>query len=160
MAGRSDRRPSGRLLPLAALVAVACGGGGDAGGEPGSGAAPPPAPASEAGALMSLESFPAELDPALAERGAELFQTKGCVACHTVGGGRLVGPDLAGVTDRREPGWLAAQILEPDSMIRNDPIARDLFAEYMTPMSDQGLTVEETRAVLEFLRRDADGGGQ
>lgn len=153
-----------RLAPMAALLALtACGGGAGAGGEGGDaqpGAAPPAAPASDAEALMSLESFPDELDPALAERGAELFQSKGCVACHTIGGGRLVGPDLAGVTERREPGWIAAQILEPDSMIRNDPTTRELFAEYMTPMSDQGLTVEETRAVLEFLRRDAgDGGG-
>lgn len=158
------RRSWNRLAPLVALVAVAaCGGGAGAGGEGGDvepDAAPPAAPASDAEALMSLESFPAELDPALAAQGAELYQAKGCVACHTIGGGRLVGPDLAGVTERREPGWIAAQILEPDSMIRNDPTTRELFAEYMTPMSDQGLTVEETRAVLEFLRRDAgDGGG-
>jgi len=155
-----NRLVRSQLVSLVALLAVAaCGGGEGETADVEPGAAPPSAPASDAEALMSLESFPAGLDPALAERGAELFQAKGCVACHTIGGGRLVGPDLAGVTERREPGWIAAQILEPDSMIRNDPTTRELFAEYMTPMSDQGLTVEETRAVLEFLRRDAGGGG-
>jgi mono/diheme cytochrome c family protein len=111
-----------------------------------------------AGALMRLETFPEAFDAALAERGAELFQVKGCVACHTLGAGRLVGPDLVGVTERRTPGWMAAMILEPDSMIRSDPQAKQLFAEFMTPMSDQGLSADEVRAMLEFLRRGPGGG--
>src|SRR4030065_1033317 len=41
----------------------------------------------------------------LAERGEGIFQQK-CSACHTVGGGRSVGPDLAGVTSTRDRAWL------------------------------------------------------
>lgn len=156
---RVMRRAS--LVTLVTLGAACGGGGGDReGGDAGRdrGAGGPEAGLSDAEALMRMKSFPTELDAALADRGAELFQAKGCVACHTIGAGRLVGPDLSGVTERRTPGWMAAQILEPDSMIKNDPTTRELFAEYMTPMSDQGLTVDEARAVLEFLRRDAGGG--
>lgn len=158
MTGCGLCRSWSRLAVLAALAVAACGGQGGTAGEGDAGAPPAPPPASPAAALMSLESFPEALDAAMADRGADLFQAKGCVACHTVGGGRLVGPDLAGVTERRRPGWIAAQILEPDSMIRNDPTTKELFAEYMTPMSDQGLTVEEARAVMEFLRRGSGGG--
>jgi len=151
----------GRLIGAALLAALAACGGSDAGGGQPEGGVDTPAaaapPSSPAGRLMAMASFDSPLDSALADRGAELFQLKGCIACHTIGGGRLVGPDLTGVTGRRTPGWMAAQILNPDSMIRNDPVTRELFAEYMTPMSNQGLTVEEVRAVLEFLRRDAGG---
>lgn len=155
-----------RRLCLTLVVALALGcGGGEAPGAapsaapPAAGGASPAAAAAdpEAAALMAMESFPGSVDAELAARGGELFQVKGCVACHTLGAGRLVGPDLQGVTERRRPGWIAAQILSPDSMIRNDPDAKALFAEYMTPMSDQGLTADEARAVLEFLRQQ--GGG-
>lgn len=93
------------------------------------------------------------MDRALADRGKELFQAKACVGCHTIGGGRLTGPDLAGVTERREYGWVIAMITNPDSMVRTDATARRLFAEYMTPMANMGVTPDEARALYEYLRQ-------
>ena len=90
----------------------------------------------------------------LANLGQELFQAKGCVACHTVGKGRLVGPDLAGVTERREYGWIVAMVTKPDSMLRHDTIAKQLLAEYYTPMTSQNVSAEDARAIYEFLRRE------
>ena len=95
------------------------------------------------------------IDAALAERGSELFNTKGCVGCHRIGGGKLVGPDLKNVSERRSLGWIIAMITHPDSMIKEDPVAKKLFQEHMTPMPNQGLTGEEARAVYEFLRRES-----
>lgn len=94
------------------------------------------------------------LDPALAERGQSLLQSKGCIACHTVGGGRLVGPDLAGVTQRRDDAFIIGMITNPDSMLVNNETAKQLLAEYFTPMANQGVTRDEARALLAYFKRE------
>lgn len=100
------------------------------------------------------------VDPALAERGESLMQSKGCIACHTIGGGRLVGPDLAGVTERRDDAFIIGMITNPDSMLVNNETAKKLLAEYFTPMANQGIGREDARALLAyFKRKDAAPAG-
>lgn len=67
----------------------------------------------------------------LAEEGENLFREK-CIACHTLGGGdKPTGPDLAGVTERRDREWLAAFIRDPDKLFKaNDPLAIQLLQKY------------------------------
>jgi mono/diheme cytochrome c family protein len=86
------------------------------------------------------------------ERGRAVFQEK-CVACHTIGEGDRVGPDLAGVTARRDGAWLTRWIAAPDRMLgANDPIATELLRQYRNvPMPNQGLTAEEVAAVVAYL---------
>lgn len=132
-----------------ALLAVGCGGGG--GGDA--------AADGEAGAERTASTVPVEepsgpIDEALAERGEELFRSRGCVACHTVGEGKRVGPDLEGITERRPFAWTYHMVTSPDSMLRNDSIARQLLSEYFTPMSDQNVTPEQFRAIYEYLREE------
>lgn len=86
-----------------------------------------------------------------AERGGELFSTKGCIACHAQGR-RLTGPDLAGVSQRRTARWLENQILHPDVMTKEDPISHELMGKYALQMPNQGLTPDEARAVIEFFK--------
>lgn len=93
------------------------------------------------------------IDEALAAQGESLLQAKGCSACHTVGAGRLVGPDLAGVTTRRSYGFVIAMITNPDSMLASDDTAKALLGRYFTPMTNQGVNGEEARALFEFFRR-------
>ncbi len=95
-----------------------------------------------------------EIDQELAALGEGLFQSKGCIACHTIGKGRLTGPDLEGVSDRREYGWITAMMMNPDSMTKTDAIAKQLLAEYMTPMLSLAVTADEARAIYEHLRRE------
>lgn len=49
------------------------------------------------------------------DKGQYTFATH-CAACHTIGGGDQLGPDLLGVTNRRERGWLTRFILAPEQM--------------------------------------------
>jgi protein SCO1/2 len=91
-----------------------------------------------------------------AERGADLFASRGCAACHSIGAGMRVGPDLAGILERREPEWVLAMITRPDSMLLHDPIARDLATEYRATMPRLGIEPEDARALVAFVgTRDA-----
>lgn len=103
-----------------------------------------------------LPSAGQPVDDALADAGAWYFQ-RNCVACHAVGGGDGVGPDLAGVTERRSMRWIEAMIRRPDSMVVADSVARALLARYQVPMLDRQLDGARIMAILEFLRR-ADRG--
>jgi len=87
-----------------------------------------------------------------AERGEKLFQNKGCSACHAFGV-KKSGPDLAGVSMRRTALWIENQILHPDVMVKEDPIARQLFAQHMLQMPNQGLTPEQAKDVIEYLKQ-------
>jgi mono/diheme cytochrome c family protein len=88
-----------------------------------------------------------------AATGEEIFQNL-CAACHTIGKGKLVGPDLAGITSRREESWLIRQIQEPDTLIaEKDPIAMQLLKEADdVPMPRPDLSDEEVVAVIAYLK--------
>jgi mono/diheme cytochrome c family protein len=88
-----------------------------------------------------------------AEPGQQIFQSL-CAACHTIGKGKLVGPDLAGVSSRREESWLKRQIKEPDRLLaENDPIAMQLLQESNNvPMVPLGLSDADVVAVIAYLK--------
>jgi mono/diheme cytochrome c family protein len=91
-----------------------------------------------------------DIDQAMADQGKELFATK-CSACHKVDK-RFVGPAIAGVTERRTPEWIMNMILNPEVMVAENAIAKQLLAEYLSPMANQSLTEEEARKILEYFR--------
>lgn len=96
------------------------------------------------------------INPQLADEGATVFQSK-CSACHKIGE-RYVGPALNAVLNRRSPTYVMNMILNPNEMVERHPVAKQVLAEYMTLMANQGLTVEQARAVLEYLRTQTEGG--
>ncbi len=92
------------------------------------------------------------------QKGGEIFKAK-CASCHTVGGGKLMGPDLQGVTEKRDPQWLRQFIKAPSVLIaEKDPTAMALLEEYGAPMPDLGLTDEEVEHVIAFLEAAQAGG--
>ena len=93
------------------------------------------------------------LDQALADKGKALFETK-CSMCHKMDT-TYVGPSLGEVTARRTPAYIMNMILNPQEMVERHPVAKQLLAERMTFMANQNLSVEEARAVVEYLRTQA-----
>lgn len=91
-----------------------------------------------------------EVDQQLAEEGKQIFELK-CSACHQVEKEKI-GPEMAGITDRRTPEWIMNMILNPEKMVKEDPIAYGLLAEYATMMANQNLKEEEARKILEYFR--------
>ncbi|MBU2907149.1 MULTISPECIES: cytochrome c [Arenibacter] len=96
-------------------------------------------------------TFADEIDTELAAKGQKTFSTI-CVACH-MAEQRLIGPALKGVFERRSPEWVMNMILNPDGMLKEDPIAKALLKEYNNAvMLNQNLSEEDARAVAEYLR--------
>jgi len=91
-----------------------------------------------------------------ADAGKQIFQEK-CTACHTVGNGPLVGPDLKGVTTRHPREWLEQWIAAPDAMLaKKDPVATDLLHQFHdVPMPNLGLGTSDVTAVLAYLETAA-----
>ncbi len=92
------------------------------------------------------------LTPLLAFEPATYFQQK-CMSCHTVGQGDDVGPDLKGVSKKRDKKWLIRFIQESQSMIEEgDPIANELFVKYKRKkMPDQELDDSEAEELIAYI---------
>ncbi|MFN0181796.1 MAG: c-type cytochrome [Gemmatimonadales bacterium] len=146
----------------AVILVAGCGGGTDQ---------PPPPPAVGQGG-SDLTPFQqehgigpitevlvlADVDPNLVKQGEALFQVK-CTACHKIAE-RYVGPPLNDVLSKRSPTYVMNMMLNPNEMVERHPVAKQLLGEYMTLMANQSLTVEESRAILEYLRTQTKTSGQ
>jgi protein SCO1/2 len=86
------------------------------------------------------------------DKGQYLFAQR-CSACHTVGDGQKVGPDLLGVSSRRNPEWLRRYISVPDKMVaEKDPIAMYLYNKYKeVRMPNQGLHEVDAAVILGYI---------
>lgn len=105
------------------------------------------------GALAIFVSIGHSQDGWTQEPGEQIFQTT-CFACHTIGGGRLVGPDLAGVHDRRSQEWLERFVASSQAMVKDgDAEAVALFEEFnRVPMPDSFISEEQIRQVLSYIK--------
>lgn len=87
----------------------------------------------------------------MATHGADVYQ-KMCTACH-MAEKKFIGPSPKGILERRTPEWVMNMILNPEQMVKEDALARDLLIEFNgSPMANQNLTEEDARAVLEYFR--------
>ena len=86
------------------------------------------------------------------DSGRYVFSSK-CAACHTLGDGRKVGPDLAGITRTRDRQWLARYIAAPDQVQKSgDPIAKQLSSAYkQVRMPNLQLTPSQVHDVIAYL---------
>ena len=145
------------LMSVTSLVGLLACGGGDK-------AAAPPAASAPAAAGSDLTPWqltngigpvtePLTLGPIdqdEASEGKKLFDAK-CSACHKLGE-RYVGPPLGGITEKVTPEFAMNMILNPVEMYTRHPAVKKLLGEYMTQMPNLGLTQEQAREVVEYLR--------
>jgi nitrite reductase (NO-forming) len=86
-----------------------------------------------------------------AVKGKLAFESK-CLACHSIAGGDKLGPDLYGVTKRRDDPWLTRWLKAPDQMLQADAAAKAMLDKYKVPMPNQGLSDEEVKQYVSYFR--------
>lgn len=90
--------------------------------------------------------------------GEKLFNST-CKACHTINGGKLIGPDLAGVNERRDQDWLIQFIRASQKMVSaGNSLAVALFEEYnKIPMPDNNMSDDEILSILSYIEQTSSG---
>jgi nitrite reductase (NO-forming) len=87
-----------------------------------------------------------------AVKGKLDFESK-CLACHSIGQGRKLGPDLAGVTQRRSSEWLTKWLKSPEKMLQTDTDAKAMLKEFGgLPMPNQNLSDAEVRQYIKYFK--------
>jgi nitrite reductase (NO-forming) len=111
---------------------------------------------------LEHHNLPASATPTASKAalGKLNFESK-CVACHSIGEGRKLGPDMVGVTTRRTEDWLTRPLRSPEKMLESDPDAKALLKEYNNlPMPNQNLSETEIRQFIRYFKwADAQPAG-
>ncbi len=85
------------------------------------------------------------------------FKTN-CVSCHTIGGGRLVGPDLKDVVQRKDRAWLSRLIIDPAAVLASgDAYALKLQSEArgVVMPAVPGMSLERAQALLDLIETES-----
>jgi len=93
---------------------------------------------------------------------AEKNFTTICKACHTIGGGKLVGPDLKGITEKMDEAWLIKFIRNSQEMVQSgDPDAVKIWEEYnKIPMPPHPqFSDDQIRDILLYIKNGSKVAG-
>jgi protein SCO1 len=110
----------------------------------------------ESGAKAALRPFAEAPSIDNFDQGQYTFRNH-CAACHTIGGGDAIGPDLKGVTAAREPQWLRRFIATPEKLLdERDPIATTLLARFkQVRMPNLSLGDADAALLVDYLARES-----
>jgi nitrite reductase (NO-forming) len=103
---------------------------------------------------LEHHNMPATATPTEPEAiaGKLAFESK-CLACHSIGQGKKLGPDLAGVTKHRDAQWLTRWLKDPEAMLKSDAEAKKMLKEYNNiPMPNQSLTDAEIKQFIKYFQ--------
>jgi mono/diheme cytochrome c family protein len=96
------------------------------------------------------------VDEAMAKQGKSLFTSRSCTGCHTIGKGKMAGPDLANVLDRRSLEWVQSWLKDPPAMMETDETAKALVKEYNNmKMPNMKLTDAEALALIHHITKES-----
>lgn len=93
-----------------------------------------------------------------AQQDAGAFFKQNCTSCHTIGGGRLTGPDLKDVGSRRDHAWLVQFLQSPKAMIDSgDPYAAKLQQEARGVVMPNiaGMNPQQAQALLDLIATES-----
>lgn len=96
-----------------------------------------------------------------ANEGQDLYKAT-CAACHTIGKGRLVGPDLKDITQKRSQDWLNSFIKSSTKMIQSgDADAVAISKEYNgLLMPDNAYSDSQVLSILGYIEQGGSGSDQ
>jgi nitrite reductase (NO-forming) len=102
---------------------------------------------------LEHHNIPATASPTDPEalQGKMMFDTR-CLACHTIGHGPAIGPDLRGVTQRRQAAWIRSWLHSPENMLAKDDTAKALVARFKVPMPNQNLSDQDIERLIKYLK--------
>lgn len=106
--------------------------------------------------LLSVPGTCLAADPAA-------FYNQNCAACHSIGGGALVGPDLKDVVKRRDHAWLERFLENPQAVVDSgDAYARDLVEKSggLVMPAVKGLNDAMADALLDYIDAQSNQGGK
>lgn len=106
------------------------------------------------GASVAQAQGSFRVDPSLATRGKVVYERNGCYVCHAMGR-VLAAPDLAGVTERREIGWLRRWLKDTNTMLESDPQARAMLEQWhYVKMPQIKLSDRDVDAVIHYMAQE------
>jgi mono/diheme cytochrome c family protein len=91
--------------------------------------------------------------PAWAEDPVSDFKQK-CSSCHTIGGGKLTGPDLKDVSKRKDREWLTRFIVDPGAVIDSgDSYAAELLRNFnnVRMPNISGMSTKRAELLLDLI---------
>jgi len=94
-----------------------------------------------------------------AQQKPEVLFNSFCATCHTIGKGKLIGPDLLDVHTRRSDAWLVEFITSSQAMIdKGDADAVALYNENnKTVMPNAPYSAVEIKSIIEYIKTKSPG---
>jgi len=93
---------------------------------------------------------------------AASFYSHNCLACHTIGGKRTLGPDLKDVTQRKDRAWLLRFLADPKGVVDSgDPYAQQIVKEshgFVMPQI-KGMDRALTESLLNYIDSQSKSAG-
>ncbi len=108
--------------------------------------------------ILSLILFSAISTQNFALDGEKNFKTV-CATCHTIGKGRLVGPDLKNVHSKYEESWLLKWVKSSQTLVKqNDEKAVAVFKQFgEIPMPDNlQFSDEDVKSIIAYIKTQSE----
>ncbi len=104
-------------------------------------------------ATLSAIGFLSLSVPAFALSGHSLFNSEGCITCHTINGkGGSIGPNLSHIGSQRSLSWIETQIATPGKHFKSGSTVTINGNSYMAIMpGHKNISASKLNALAKYL---------